>query len=134
MTIEQLRERLAYWQRVLRLQDWDVALDFAAPKDFSDRTNLGDNSRQPQYRRALIRLLDPALDEGAEPFHTHFPYDPEQILLHELLHCIVPSDSDDADEAEYAVDTLASAFLRLERRRAPGPSVDSTTLDIERNA
>lgn len=134
MTIEQVRERLAYWQRVLRLQDWDIAVVFAAPKDFTERTNLGDNSRQSQYRRALIRLVDPVLDEGTEPFHTHFPYDPEQVLLHELLHCIVPSAGDAAADAEYAVDTLASAFLRLERGHTPGSSVASTTRTIERNA
>lgn len=114
MTIEALRERLAYWQRVLRLQDWDIVVEYIHPRDFENRTWLGLNARQDRYRRCLIQLADPAAYQASEDFARAFPYDPEQVLLHELLHCIVRGDE---EQCEHAVEMLANALLRLERDR-----------------
>lgn len=116
MTIEALRERLAYWQRVLRLQDWDIALRMVTDvRDFADADYCGECRAQTDYRRAVILLLDPAVEATREVrtgLVAEFCYEPEQVLVHELLHLIVPK----AEGCEYAVESLAKTLMGLKQQ------------------
>lgn len=117
MTIEHLRERLAYWQRVLRLQDWDIVLDFADQRDMPSMTHRGSLEAQWNYRRALIKIADPATTRFENlAFHQRFGSDDaEHTLVHELVHLILPSDGVPEDAEEYAVESLTKALLHLDR-------------------
>lgn len=55
LTLEQLHARCAFWQRILRLQDWDIELLIVRQEKL---IGVGDCTTG-NSRRATIRLLDP---------------------------------------------------------------------------
>lgn len=81
MSQEQLQDRLQYWQKVLRLENWDVKVKI-------DRVfNLHPNTQgccewTLSRMEALIRILDPADWDPS----CIYPQDMETTLVHELLH------------------------------------------------
>lgn len=117
-TCEQAIERCAYWQRVLRLQDWDVAVSME--RRHALKRGVA-NAEIDIYRRAKIRLLDPvdiAPDDWAQD------QDLEISIVHELLHLAFhdvgrPKDDSPEDVAlERAIEATANALVRLDRQAA----------------
>lgn len=129
MTLDQLRERLAYWQRVLRLQDWDIEVR-VVPQHHIDPDSpkaTGRNKFHPVYRTSLILVADPATCVSDHEAAFARSYDPEQTLLHELVHLLMPHVKESTDEAEYSVEAIANALLRLERQGANAHRLDVST-------
>lgn len=127
MTSEELRDRLAYWQRELRLQDWRITVAIVdEPHEFvgppSEVANLSGQIQYgvAAYRHAMIRLLrpdHPTLASGAGP-QWLAPHDLEQVLVHELLHLYIGdiSGRSATSAEEMAIDTIAWTLVTLDRR------------------
>lgn len=113
----ELEPLLKFWQRWLRLQDWDITAAIVGA-DKMDGNNRGEVEYEQQYTVAQIRLLR-AEDYTAEEWH---PLDQEVILLHELQH-IKLYWTDEAIETnptlnnylEHTVDTSARTLVKLAR-------------------
>lgn len=80
-----LDAKLKYWQRRLRLQDWDVKVRFVRMSSL-DVSVLGTNSAGDSKREADIRLLHPADIEGQNFWDVQAVRNWERVLVHELLH------------------------------------------------
>lgn len=123
MTEDLARERCAYWQKVLRLEDWDLDVRLVRRQVLPRGVGATDASL---YRRAKIRLLDP-LDHYDEAWPQD--NDVELTLVHELLHLVFEEAGRPAlkneDSAEYqaferAIEHTAVALLRLDRAAQAG--------------
>ena len=117
MTIEQLRDRCAYWQKVLRLQDWDIQLSLVRQWDVPDAFGTCDANLIKKIAR--IKILDP-VDDG-DP-HDYEEYDAEKTLVHELLHVhfepfAKKDDSPEETAQHQVVHVLAYALVGLDRQR-----------------
>jgi hypothetical protein len=114
-----LDERLAYWQRQLRLQDWDVTISWASARELGEangRTSLINTSKE-----AHVRILEE--DEWPPESERTGHYDSEVTLVHELLHLHFRAwegEAEESDTAEYrakeaAIDLTSWALVRLDR-------------------
>jgi len=104
---------LLYWQRQLRLEDWDVHVDVVPAYQLGG--DLGRCEVQHNTRRARIRIADPATIEG-DPNPS--VGDMEATLVHELLHVAFPGDLSDGSTStagEQATEATAQALVRLNR-------------------
>lgn len=114
MTEKQLQAALKTWQQKLRLQDWNITLEFINDEDIED-WKPAEVRYQIYDRWAKIRMLKPGLRADAET-----PYHPEQSLVHELLHLVVAPFShglkEDASEItrEQALNAIADALVGVE--------------------
>jgi len=79
---KQLDAWLREWQRILRLQDWEVKVAARRERAMHSDECEGCNRYQPELKRASIHIRDP-LDD---PEDADFPPDPETTIVHELLH------------------------------------------------
>lgn len=116
MTEEEARERCAYWQRVLRLQDWEIEVNVA--RAYHMRLDgLAECHWQIKKRMAVINLQDPIdFDPG-----WLGDRDMELSLVHELLHLhLAPWSPQEGTEddvfEEQAIHAMSKAFVELERR------------------
>lgn len=118
---EWLDERLAYWQRILRLQDWRITAEFADARIMEGKSGLtwfGATSKE-----ARVRILPPS--EWQSPSMRYGVWDEELFLIHELVHLHLTHwrDADSATEPtnpnldweakEQAIDLLATALFSL---------------------
>jgi hypothetical protein len=78
-----IEELLAYWQLQLGLRDWRITIEAVRAEKFGDHITLGDCVPGRMKRNARLRLL-------AEVDHEDGQDDTETILVHELLHIIMP--------------------------------------------
>ena len=119
---EELKERLSYWQRVLRLQDWLIHVEMVDSDEIDN--NSGECQVHQHTKTVVIKLIKPEAFNRTSAFSKNFPnnLDVEITLVHELLH--VPFDGlfveDDDDEIreereEQAIELLAQALVRLDR-------------------
>jgi len=114
-----LRERLARWQSVLRLRDWDIELRFVRQHDLPTDA-VGGVTWGLNARMATVSLLDPV---DADPEAPESIRDSEATLVHELVHVVlarVSSTETDRISYEQGIDALARALLGLERGDAGG--------------
>ena len=79
--ISELNERLAYWQKQLRLQDWSVNIRICHPDEVDAQ---GLSSIKVTSKSVKIKILDPKYfnDLDAEIICQNW----EITLIHELLH------------------------------------------------
>lgn len=122
MTNRELQQRCAYWQKLLRLEDWRVDVRLADSVETDDETAKCRVFQQS--KQAVIRIAKPESVDQTGEFYQAFPesYDLEHTLVHELLH--IHFDrlfSEDANEhesimQEQAVDFIARALIGLDRR------------------
>jgi len=119
MTADALRERLVYWQRVLRLQDWDIEVRVLPQHHLNADSPMstGRISFNHVYRSACILVADPAtvIDDHTAAFTRHSVYDPEQTLVHELVHLLMPSPGEVKVDVEFTVEAVSKALVRLAR-------------------
>lgn len=116
----QAEDRLRYWQRVLRLQDWDLRVEVVRWHEFGqDGPYMGQMIPHVNKAVANIKLIAP---DDASPGWMR-EYDMEKTLVHELLHIHFqnarPNDAK-ADERgeERAIEAIAEALIALDRRNA----------------
>lgn len=127
LTISDLEARCAHWQRILRLQDWEIEVVIARRHAMLNSSNAAQVWASAFTRTATITILDP-MDQPPEA--SARIRDMEDSLVHELLHlhlhdCHIPKAAPNAQIAaeeiaeERCVDALASALLQLERQGDP---------------
>ena len=116
LTKRQLVNLMRFWQRRLYLNNWEIVLKLLA--DMPEDTE-GNTSWSLANEQAVIRIISLT---GFRRLQTPFPYQPEVILVHELLHLHfaplqVPA-MDDEDKAdprsiaqERAIDHIAKALV-----------------------
>lgn len=82
--------RLAYWKRILNLNDWEIEIAYASPSFIKThfKIDLGEwdmatCSRQYHYKKAAIYIRDSAINEPLQP---NVERDDERTLVHELVH------------------------------------------------
>ena len=109
-------ERLAVWQQRLKLEDWKISILMAHPSDLKPKT-LGNIHWDAEKKAAVIRVLDASdYQLGCRDMLD----DMEFTVVHELIHLelssLPRSDASRRDE-EYAVNQIADALLKLDRRK-----------------
>lgn len=119
LTQEQLEERLIWWQKVLRLQDWCVKVRLARERDFCHPAQ-GESEWVLQTKVAIIRVLDSA---DYSPYCI-LPQDMEKTLVHELLHLHFAPFNTEKGTAEdvaqeQAIDCIATGLVALCRNMQP---------------
>ncbi len=118
LTQEALEERSAYWQKVLRLQDWNIQAVVVRRRDMELECVQGECEPQLSNKRATIRLLDP-VDYLPD---NEWPQDMERTLVHELLHLHMEPFCYDLEGVEnglmeQAICCIADGLVALHRGR-----------------
>ena len=107
------------WQRVLRLQDWDVFITVKRRADMLEdyQDAYGYCIPNLQSKQAVI-VIRSEIDHDDAPL----PYDAEQVIIHELLHlftadfsCFESPGSLEYIGMEQMVEILSWAFIKLDR-------------------
>ncbi|MFD1450845.1 hypothetical protein [Oceanobacillus sojae] len=125
LTEEQLQEKLAYWQKILRLSDWIITVRIARERDMNLSGCAGEISWSLNNKAASIRILD----EIDCPQDLMYPQDMEKTLVHELLHLHLAPISDHFSNdndiytvfEEQAIDCIADALVRVSRENGDSP-------------
>lgn len=82
-SIEQAYECLNYWQEKLFLQDWTIKLLLVSPEEMNLKEVCGENIYQIDNKCCVVKILK------SEYYGDRIvKYCAEQILIHELLHCL----------------------------------------------
>lgn len=107
---------LAYWQRQLRVRDWDVSASMVRREPTHPlMPALGWSDHSLQNKRAKIELLDP------RDYDPAWQCDIEHTLVHELLHLhFAPFEyktleSLEGISQEQTLNLLACALVNLKR-------------------
>ena len=100
------------WQKILRLQDWEVDIDFYRAREFTNADALGECTFNINSREGFIKILNPIDYEGE--------YDLEWIVVHELLHLhfadwTAKNNYECPVSGEQAIDSIAQALTRLNK-------------------
>lgn len=112
--MKNLSKLSAKWQKILRLQDWEVDINFYRSRDFTNPDALGECTFNINARSAVIKILDPIDYEGE--------YDIEWTVVHELLHLhfaqwTATNNYECPVSAEQGIDAIAQALTKLEKKR-----------------
>jgi hypothetical protein len=111
-----VNERLAVWQKRLKLDDWHINIIMSHPSSLKPRT-LGNIHWDADKKSAVIRVLD------ASDYKLAFRDmldDMEFTVVHELIHLelsSLPRSEASRRDEEYAVNQIADALLKLDRGR-----------------
>lgn len=110
-----LQQLLPEWQKILRLQDWDVKLIVDRERNFIGGDSQGECSWVLEKKQAFIKILDPVDFPDSK-----WEQDSEETLVHELLHLhFAPFNAEDGtleDVAqEQAISAIAGALAGLKR-------------------
>lgn len=117
-TQKQLDAALAYWQKVLRLQDWDIEAKLVTPGD-AGYGSEGTCLINVRHKCASIKVMN---DKHRTAVGYSGEADNEDTLVHELLHIhlelMAPDDDGSLDYElfEQTVDVLADCFVKLKRQ------------------
>jgi len=107
-------ERLALWQRRLKLEDWRISVQQARSTQLKPGT-LGAISWDKSRKTAVIWVLDAA--DYQLPFRQMLD-DMELTVVHELIHlelASLPKGQASRSSEEHAVNGFADALLALDR-------------------
>lgn len=116
-TNRDLRTLCNYWQRTLRLADWEVRVKFGRSRDLvvGDGVAWGRISVQPDHRAAEMLILHPEDHHNAEGRGEI-----ESTIVHELLHIFFDSvnsaEKGHSTPEEQAINAIANALVRLKKR------------------
>jgi len=113
VTADDLAPLLEFWQRQLRIQDWDVRLSVVRYHQIPG--TLGQCKARVGSRQAIVSICDP---DDIHPDASGADRDPEVTLVHELLHVAFPADMEDGTASttqEQAIDATARALVLLRR-------------------
>ncbi|WP_160112318.1 hypothetical protein [Salicibibacter kimchii] len=115
-TQEELEQKLVYWQKILKLQDWDISIE---KKKMIGEDFEGNVQCFLESKEAFISILD----EDYRPDDSLGEHDMEETLVHELLHLHLYPISEIAEDKpnydlfeEQAINALAKAYVYLDRR------------------
>lgn len=114
MTIQRMERLLIEWQRLLRLQDWDIKINFIHHHKL-ELGGFGEIDWSLHKKIATLDLVYP------EELSDNLRYNPEKTLVHELLHLHfsviyhTKKDSPEDKLHEAAIDQVARALIKLRR-------------------
>jgi hypothetical protein len=117
---EQLQEALIFWQKVLRLQDWDVYARIARGRELFTENSAAAVRWTLAKKVATLQLLDPIDYED----NLAVEQDHEVSLVHELLHLhYAPFDNTEDDSLELytleqSIEAISRALVDLKRKAA----------------
>jgi hypothetical protein len=110
-TQKALEKATKYWQRVLRLQDWDIKISFSRPPNMPDDC-YGISCVMPMYRRSTIKILHPKYNTAM------VQNDLEATVIHELLHCHTHTiRMSRSSYEEFVIQALAEGFIDAKYNR-----------------
>lgn len=116
-TNEELEALCKEYQRLLRMQDWRVKVAFVAAGEMPAAGLQGYSDASDHSLDANILIICAKDFPKAKAVNE---YDPEQILVHELLHCKFHCvDKEDSPAFEYAIDSTADCIVALRRATQP---------------
>lgn len=115
---DELRQLCAEWQKILRLQDWDVVVQISRRDDTFGNSTMGQVRFNLELKQALIKIIDP-IDY---PTNVIYPQDMETTLVHELLHLhFAPFDAENDTPAEIAqeqaIEAISKGLVALKRSK-----------------
>lgn len=126
LTTKTAQTALAFWQKKLRLQDWNITVHVSRQRHMPspDEYNCAEVCADGTFKRATITLLDSVDFTDSD---TDTDADMEDSLVHELLHLVLKDcriravDNNGLLTAEgiaeeRAVAALAAAFVGLHRK------------------
>jgi len=109
-----LRDKLAFWQGRLKLDDWSVTLVISETADLRPGT-LGNIHWNADKKTAVIKVLSGAAREtGSHDVLSEMEF----TIIHELIHlelAYLPRTEESRPAEEFAVNHLAEALLQTER-------------------
>lgn len=111
-----LSERLTYWRQRLNLAEWQISIVMTRRDDLKPKT-LGKVRWDKHKRTAVIEVLD-ASDYTLLP--SAILDDMELTVVHELVHlelASLPRSEASPSSEEHAVNRIAEALVKLDRRR-----------------
>jgi hypothetical protein len=115
------REQVAYWQRVLRVQDWKVEIEFWPHKALEDsvaKTLMNVNNKSA----VLILRYPEQLSAVEHDWPAGEAADYDLSIVHELLHLhLRPLDSTQLVAEEQACNLIALALIQVYRAQPQGP-------------
>lgn len=120
-SVKQLGNLLTYWQKAMKLSDWDVRLKIVRQHDLLEGTQAMIESNH-DHRIATVSICDPH-DYQPQEF---WPQDMEVSLVHELVHLTFwwlnpEKESLQQTLEEQSVEAVAQALVE-QRRRIPKTS------------
>lgn len=113
LTQEELGGLLLKWQSALRLLDWDISIGYGHHTEFDN--SLASINFDEFHAVARIKLCEPAAAAYKADLIT---YDPEFLIVHELLHIRLLAIEDrncKTVEEERVINIIASALLDVDR-------------------
>ena len=110
MTDEGLQALCAEWQAILRIQDWDIAVECVRAREIDGDLGCADIYAPKRMARVQIARV-----EDVPPDCAHI--DPETTLVHELLHILLPHEDDEARKTaqEQAIHAISCSLVKLKR-------------------
>jgi hypothetical protein len=114
MTTRKLQSLLAKWQKILRLQDWDVTIEFKRYNFFNGEYNVAKTIFREAIKSANVFIM-----ADIDRFDANLSKDIELDVVHELihLHTMTFGDEDYRLSEEQATEAMAKAFVGLDREK-----------------
>jgi hypothetical protein len=125
-----LNARLGIWQQRMNLADWKVTILMSRASDLKPKT-LGNIHWETNQKTAVIKVLDASDYRLA---CSDMLADMEMTVVHELVHLelsSLPRSQASRHEEEMAVNRIADALLRLDRKESAN-ATDATLLPATR--
>ena len=114
MTDSDLQALLAFWQKTLRLQDWQIIARFCDTTELTDSSDYGNLRVRPHQKNAVILIRHQG--EGEDPI----PHTEEEACVHELLHLhfnhFEVTTEPGHTAQEQAINLIAGALVELKRQ------------------
>ncbi len=125
ITQKDLEKMCAYWQKILRLQDWDVTVEFRTVDTMPRMEGCSDiplGINYFNYQEEVSKIC--IIEHTSYPVDSLTEYDAEAILVHELGHLYFANHFIDPEEEisrgiEVVINKFTNALLRLKRSEAP---------------
>lgn len=114
-SIPNLEAICAFWQKVLKLQDWQISIKyerFHKMRDAKGALVWGTVTTIPSCKRAQVNVLTPSDCQGTTE------QDIEETIVHELLHIHINEvlrNREDEIAEERTINALAEACVLLRR-------------------
>lgn len=121
MTEKELAKRCEYWQDVLRLRDWRIGVRVVGTEEMN-QGEAGACEIHQDSKLATIKMLAEEVFNPTSDMSRLSPHDPEQVLVHELLHIhmdkLFNSEADEHEHVmqEQVIEFLSQALVGLERK------------------
>ena len=113
MKPNELQSLCRKWQKILRLQDWDIQIKYVRHWELEDNCQ-GNVIYKTARNEAVIKIL---VESDYPDDYEGFPQDQECTLVHELIHLKLPILNIDADAENQICEGFSKAFVMLDRTK-----------------